>query len=101
MDDDSNTPNTLEPKVDISPDYMLDYFNPCKYVKTKEKVEDEENNKSQNEELKNDLKIETGPWSEEENLLFMEGVKHLGKGKRKEIAQQYVKTRTRVQVINI
>ncbi|KAL9653852.1 hypothetical protein ABK040_012913 [Willaertia magna] len=42
--------------------------------------------------------INDGPWTEEECLQFEKGLRECGKGKWSQIATEYVKTRTRVQV---
>ena len=49
---------------------------------------------------KEDKTINTGKWSAAEHNAFLEGIKALGVGKWKEIAEQYVKTRNGKQVNN-
>jgi len=44
------------------------------------------------------LGINDGPWTEVEHANFIEGLKIEGRGKWRDIAEKYVKTRTRTQV---
>ena len=48
--------------------------------------------------MEEQIEMKSGLWSEAEHNAFLEGIKALGVSKWKEIAEQYVKTRTGVQV---